>query len=305
MEPFFFIFISMGKFVNKLDYERFVKSLKGPLKSLNGEIYYVASDTLSSFGCFLNIVIRETQVQPDIIFKLMTELAEKFKPMYDEYMDQYGSGMGGTMVRIKDLLLTGGLDEFIGINLNSSMDSVLPVEKLQWVKEVRQVKTIMTFLEDPVGFRSVMELDDTTLERVNRSLKQLQSQKNVPHNLQVHLDFIEEGTIDLDISNGTDNSNFIKNIYYKLPENIKLKFVCVPGNHNKITGMLDFDWKSIYVEFPLSPEVGRTVRDTISSVLSDKIKEILKSNDLTPVNFSSNSTHYDRAHFNFSFKWVG
>ena len=284
----------MGKFVNKLDYQRFVKSLKGPLKSLNGEIYYVREDTLSTFGCYLNIVIRETQVQPDIIFKLMTEIAEKFKPMYDEYMDEYGSGMGGTMVRIMDLLLTGGLDEFIGINLNSSMDSVLPVERLQWTKEVRQVKTLMTFLEDPVGFRSVMELDDTTLERVNRGLKQLQSQKNVPHNLQVHLDFIEEGTYK---DEGFD-------VYYKFPENVKLKFVAVAKNHNKITGLVDFDWKPIYVEYPLTPEVGRFMTDTITSVLSHKIKQILKANDLTPINFSSNSTNPDKSLFNFSFKWV-
>ena len=218
---------------------------------MNGEIYHVSADNSfnSNFGCYLNIVIRETQVQPDIVFKLMTEIAGKFKPMYDEYGDE----MKNTAMRIKDLLFTGGFDQYIGFNLNDSMHTVLPADTLQWTKELRQVKTMMTFLTDPVGFRSVMELDDTTLDRVNRGLKQLQSQKNVPHNLQVHLDFVEEGTFDLDISYGTNISNFIKNIYYKLPENIKLKFVCDPSNHNKITGELDFDYKSIYIEFPFCP----------------------------------------------------
>ena len=295
----------MGKFLSKLEYDRFVGTLRGPLKSINGEIYHVSTD--NSFnghpGCYLNIVIRETQVQPDIIFKLMTEIAGKFKPMYDEYIIE----MMNTAVRIKDLLFTGGVDGYIGFNLNDSMYTVLPPQILQWTKELRQVKTLMTFIKDPVlqdGLRPVMELDDTTLERVNRGLKQLQSQKNVPHNLQVHLDFIEEGTFDIDISYGS-NYNLVGNVYYKFPENIKLKFVCAAGNHNKITGMLNFDWKPIYVEFPLSPESGRAVIDTVTSILSDRIKEILKSNDLTPINFSSNSTHYDKAYFNFSFKWVG
>lgn len=292
----------MGKSLSKLEYDRFVGTLRGPLKSMNGEIYHVSADNSfnNNFGCYLNIVIRETQVQPDIVFKLMTEIAGKFKPMYDEYGDE----MKNTAMRIKDLLFTGGVDGYIGFNLNDSMHTVLPANTLQWTKELRQVKTMMTFLTDPVGFRSVMELDDTTLERVNRGLRQLQSQKNVPHNLQVHLDFIEEGTFDIDVSYGS-NYNLVGNVYYKFPENIKLKFVCVAGNHNKITGMLDFDWKPIYVEFPLSPETGRAVIDTVTSILSERIKEILKSNDLIPINYSSNSTHYDKAHFKFSFKWVG
>lgn len=282
----------MGKFVNKLDFERFVKSLKGPLNSINGEIYNVSSDTLSTFGCYLDIVIRETQVQPDIIFRLMTEIAEKFKPMYDEYLDEYGSGMGETMVRIKNLIFTGGVDGFIGFNLNSSMDSVLPVEILQWTKEVRKVKTLMTYLKDPVGFRSVMELDDITLERVNRGLKQLQSQKNTPHNLQVHLEFIEEGTF-------TMNGMVIK---YKLPEDIKLKFECSPRNHNKITGLVDFDYLPIHVEHPYNSKVGAAMYDTITELLSNKINSLFLANDLIPVRFSSNS---NKPKFNFIINWTG
>jgi hypothetical protein len=284
----------MGKILDKSDFERFVKSLRGPLNTINGEIYYTLPETFSTFGAYLNIVIRETQVQPDIIFKLMTEIAEKFKPMYDEYMDEHGNEMGETTVRISDLLFTGGMNEFIGFNLNSAMDTVLPVERLQWTKEVRKVKTLMTFLKDPVGFRSVMELDDTTLERINRGLRQLQSQKNTPHNLQVHLDFIEEGTLDIEG----------QKVYYRFPDDVKLKFECDPKNHNKITGLVNFDWKSIYVEYPLSPEVGETMVDTITSVLSDKIKKMLKSNDLTPINFlKGKNTEIDE--FLFAFKWVG
>ncbi len=284
----------MGKILDKLEFERFVKSLRGPLNSMNGEIYYTLPETFGTFGAYLNIVIRETQVQPDIIFRLMTEIAEKFKPMYDEYSDEHGNEMGETTVRISDLLFTGGMNEFIGFNLNSAMDTVLPVQTLQWTKEVRKVKTLMTFLKDPVGFRSVMELDDTTLERVNRGLRQLQSQKNAPHNLQVHLDFIEEGTLEIEG----------QKVYYRFPDDIKLKFECDPKNHNKITGLVNFDWRSIYVEYPLSPEVGKTMVDTITSVLSDKIKKMLKSNDLTPINFlKGKNTQIDE--FLFNFKWVG
>ena len=284
----------MGKILDKLEFERFVKSLRGPLNSMNGEIYYTLPETFGTFGAYLNVVIRETQVQPDIIFRLMTEIAEKFKPMYDEYSDEHGNEMGETTVRISDLLFTGGMNEFIGFNLNSAMDTVLPVQTLQWTKEVRKVKTLMTFLKDPVGFRSVMELDDTTLERVNRGLRQLQSQKNAPHNLQVHLDFIEEGTLEIEG----------QKVYYRFPDDIKLKFECDPKNHNKITGLVNFDWRSIYVEYPLSPEVGKTMVDTITSVLSDKIKKMLKSNDLTPINFlKGKNTQIDE--FLFNFKWVG
>lgn len=292
MEPFFFIFISMGKILDKSDFERFVKSLRGPLNTINGEIYYTLPETFSTFGAYLNIVIRETQVQPDIIFKLMTEIAEKFKPMYDEYMDGNSNEMGETMVRINDLLFTGGVDGFIGFNLNSAMDTVLPAERLQWTKEVRKVKTLMTYLKDPVGFRSVMELDDITLERVNRGLKQLQSQKNTPHNLQVHLEFIEEGTF-------TMNGMVIK---YKLPEDIKLKFECSPRNHNKITGLVDFDYLPIHVEHPYNSKVGAAMYDTITELLSNKINSLFLANDLIPVRFASNS---NKPRFNFIINWTG
>jgi len=304
MEPFFFIFISMGKIIDKLDFERFVKSLRGPLNSINGEIYYTLPETFGTFGSYLNIVIRETQVQPDIIFKLMTEIAEKFKPMYDEYMDEGGNEMGETMVRISDLLFTGGMNEFIGFNLNSAMDTVLPVEILQWTKEVRKVKTLMTFLKDPVGFRSVMELDDTTLERINRGLRQLQSQKNIPHNLQVHLDFVEEGTFtipdEINTSMGDDGELKQIKVYYKFPQNVKLKFHCDPRNYNKITGEVDFDFMPIYIEYPkLSEDYAIPKKELLETLLSERIKHILKSNDLVPIRFSSN---LDK--FNFIYKWI-
>ena len=298
----------MGKFVNKLDYERFVLSLKGPLESLNGEIYEATSDTLNIFGCYLNIVIHETQVQPDIISTLMTELANKFTPMYDEYMDEKSSGMGGTMVRIRNLIITGGLEGLIGINLNDSMSSVLPIEKLQWTKEVRTVKDLIGYSKD-TGILQLMTLDETTLDRLNRSLKQLQSQKNVPHNLQVHLDFIEEGTFTMPDAvnlNMVDGDIEQVKVYYRFPDNIKLNFKCDPRNHNKITGEVDFNWKPIYVEYPKLTEDFKTgKRDALISLLTNRIKHILKSNDLTPVNFAGNSGNYDRALFNFKFKWTG
>ena len=290
MEPFFFIFICMGKSLSKLEYDRFVSTLRGPLKSMNGEIYYVSADNsfIGNFGCYLNIVIRETQVQPDIVFKLMTEIAGKFKPMYDEYGDE----MKNTAMRIKDLLFTGGFDQYIGFNLNDSMHTVLPADTLQWTKELRQVKTMMTFLTDPVGFRSVMELDDTTLDRLNRGLKQLQSQKNVPHNLRIHLDFIEEGTFML-------NDLEVK---YKLPDNIKLKYKCDARNHNKITGVVDFDFMPIHVEYPIDPISGRNMHDTLVELLTTKFVSIFQSNDLAPDRYASNSYN---PRFNFIFKFTG
>jgi len=285
----------MGKFVNKQDYERFVQGLKGPLKSLNGEIYDTKAETVYVYGCYLNVVIREREIGPDIISKLMTELAGKFQPMYDLYMDDNGSGIGGTDVRIMRLYITGGLDnnDIIGINLNDTMTTVLPVEKQQWVKEMYSVNELLSYRKDPEALQ-LMQLSQTTVEMINRSLRQLQSQKNVPHNLQVHLDFIEEGNIKVDEFD----------VYYRFPENIKLKFDCDPTNHNKITGVLDFEYKPIYIEFPVSPQVGESMQDTFTHLITDKIKRILMSNDLTPTNYTKGVKTF-QANFSFNFKWKG
>jgi len=155
------------------------------------------------------------------------------------------------------------------------------------------VKDLLSFPKTPESIQQT-QLDETTVEKVNRSLRQLQSQKNVPHNLQVHLDFIEEGNIKVDEFD----------VYYRLPENIRLKFDCDPSNHNKITGVVDFAYKQIYIEFPVSPQVGRAMQDSFTSLLTDKIKRIFKSNDLVPTNFASNTTNFDRAVFSFNFKWT-
>jgi hypothetical protein len=301
---FFFIFISMGKFVNKRDYESFIQSLKGPLKSLKGEIYETKSETFNIYNCYLNVVIREREIGPDLISKLLTEIAGKFKPMYDLYMDEHGSGMAYTDVRIMRLYITGGLDsnDIIGINLNDTMTTVLPVEKQLWIKEMYSVDQLLSFPKTPESIQQT-QLDETTVEKINRSLRQLQSQKNVPHNLQVHLDFIEEGNFNLDISYGEISNEY--NVYYKLPEDIKLKFDCDPTNHNKITGVVDFAYKPIYIEFPVSPEVGKSMRDSFTSLLTAKIKKMFKSNDLVPTNFAGNTSNFDRAIFNFNFKWTG
>ena len=286
----------MGKFVNKQDYERFVQGLKGPLKSLNGEIYDTKAETVYVYGCYLNVVIREREIGPDIISKLLIDLAEKFKPMYDMYMDDNGSGMGGTELRIMRLYITGGLDNngIIGINLNDTMTTVLPVEKQKWIKELYSVNELLSYFpKDPEAIQ-LSQLDETTVEKINRSLKQLQSQKNVPHNLQVHLDFIEEGNIKVDEFD----------VYYRLPENIKLKFDCNPSNYHKITGVLDFEYKPIYIEFPVSPQVGESMQDTFTHLITDKIKRILMSNDLTPTNYTKGVKTF-QANFSFNFKWKG
>lgn len=295
----------MGKFVNKQDYERFVQGLKGPLKTLNGEIYDSKSETFNIFNCYLNVVIREREIGSDLISKLLTEIAGKFQPMYDLYMDENGSGMGNTDVRIMRLYITGGLDtnDLIGINLNDTMSTVLPIEKQMWIKEMYSVNELLEFPKTPESIQQT-QLDDTTVEKINRSLKQLQSQKNVPHNLQVHLDFIEEGTFMLDDS--VDGKIEQVKVYYKFPENIKLKFDCDPSNFNKITGEVDFDFRPIYVEYPTPAEDFKTgKRDVIISKLTQKIKQILKSNDLTPVRYASNSSHPEHGKFAFSFKWTG
>lgn len=285
----------MGKYVNKQDYEKFVQGLKGPLKTLNGEIYETKSETFNIFNCYLNVVIREREIGPDFISKLLIEIAGKFQPMYDLYMDENGSGMEYTDVRIMRLYITGGLDsnDIIGINLNDTMTTVLPVAKQMWIKEMYSVKELLSFPKTP-GSIEQTQLDETTVEKINRSLRQLQSQKNVPHNLQVHLDFIEEGNIKVDEFD----------VYYKLPEDIKLKFDCDPTNHNKITGVVDFAYKQIYIEFPVSPQVGRAMENSFTSLLTDKIKRIFKSNDLVPINFAGNTTNFDRAVFSFNFKWT-
>lgn len=294
----------MGKSVKKEDYEKFVQGLKGPLKSLNGEIYETKAETVYVYNCYLNVVIREREIGPDLISKLLIELAGKFKPMYDLYMDDNGSGMGGTELRIMRLYITGGLEnnDIIGINLNDTMTTVLPVAKQMWIKEIYEVKQLIAFPKTP-GSIEQTQLDETTVEKINRSLKQLQSQKNVPHNLQVHLDFIEEGNFNLNYTYGTTSSDDY-NVYYRFPENIRLKFDCDPSNHNKITGVVDFAYKPIYVEIPVSPEVGRVMTDSFTYLLTDRIKRILKSNDLTPTNYTKGVKTEPNANFSFNFKWT-
>ncbi len=293
----------MGKFVNKQDYEKFVQGLRGPFKSLNGEIYETKAETFTVYNCYLNVVIREREIGPDIISKLLTELAGKFQPMYDLYMDDNGSGIGGTELRIMRLYITGGLEtnNLIGINLNDTMTTVLPIAKQMWIKEEYSVDQLLAFPKTP-GSIEQTQLDETTVEKINRSIKQLQSQKNVPHNLQVHLDLIEEGNFDLSYAYGNNSDDY--NVYYRFPENIKLKFDCDPSNHNKITGVLDFAYKPIYIEFPVSPEVGRIMVDSFTHLLTDRIKRILKSNDLTPTNYTTGVKTEQNANFSFDFKFT-
>jgi hypothetical protein len=284
----------MGIFLKTNEYNAFTKTLKGPLESLKGEIFDVHSETFSTFGCTFSIVIHESSVTPTIISDLILEIASKFRPMYDKYSKEYNSGFDQTTVRIRGLIFTGGLDvdiNYIGIDLNNAMTTVLPVEKLQWTKEPHTVNDLIQYTETPEVLQ-LMKLDETTLEKFNRSLRQLQSQKNVPHNLQVHLDFIEEGTFML-------NDLEIK---YKLPEGIELKYKSDPRNHNKITGVLDFDFLPIHVECPMNPASGKVMYNTLTDRLTDKFNTIFKSNDLVPDRFAGNVKN---PRYNFIINFTG
>jgi hypothetical protein len=284
----------MGIFLKTNEYNAFTKTLKGPLETLKGEIFDVHSETFGTFGCTFSIVIHESSVTPTIISDLMKEIASKFRPMYDKYTKEYDSGFENTMVRIRGLMFTGGLDvdiNYIGIDLNNAMTTVLPVEKLQWTKEPHTVNDLIQYTEAPEVLQ-LMKLDETTLEKFNRSLRQLQSQKNVPHNLRIHLDFIEEGTFML-------NDLEVK---YKLPENIELVYKSDPRNHNKITGIVDFDFMPIHVEYPMNPTSGKNMYDTLTELLTAKFISIFKSNDLVPDRYSANS---NKSTFNYIIKFTG
>lgn len=285
----------MGIFLNTDEYNTFAKTLVGPLETLKGEIFDVHTETYSTtFGCDFSIVIHESVVTSTIISDLMTEIASKFRPMYDRYSKEHDSGFDKTTVRIRGLIFTGGLDvdiNYIGIDINNAMMTVLPMEKLQWTKEPHTVNDLIQYTENPEVLQ-LMKLDETTLDKLNRSLKQLQSQKNVPHNLQIHLDFIEEGTFKL-------NDLEVK---YKLPEDIQLIIKSDPRNHNKITGIVDFNYSPIHVEYPINPVSGRNMHDTLVELLTGKFIDLFKSNDLIPDRYAANST---RPTFNFLFKFTG
>ncbi len=281
----------MGKFIRAREYEVFGKSLKGrPIPNMNGEIVNIITETFgTSFGIGLDVVLRDTQVGPDLIPDLLTNITGLFMNMYDEY----GSSMGETLVRIRKLIITGGLD--IGVNINHTMTSVLPVEKQQWVKDVHTLNDMVQYTKEK-EVRDLMRLDEITVERLNRITKQLQSQKNVPHNLQVHLDFLEDGTIKM---------NDTVEAYYRLPEGIELKCSVDERNHNKITGIVDFKYKPIYVEYPTTPETGKIMKETIVNLLSGKIKQLLELNGLTPENYSNYPSSLNKPIFTFNIKWTG
>lgn len=282
--------MSMGKTIRAREYELFGRSLKGrPIPNMNGEIVNVITETFGTFGIGLDVVLRDTQIGSDLIPDLLTNITGLFMNMYDEY----GGSMGQTLVRIRKLIITGGLD--IGVNINDTMTSVLPIEKQQWVKDVHTLNDMIQYTKEE-EVRNLMKLDETTVERLNRITKQLQSQKNVPHNLQVHLDFIEEGTLKM---------NDVVDVYYKLPEGIELKCSVDERNHNKITGIIDFKYKPIYVEYPTTPETGKVMKETIENLLSNKIKQLLELNGLTPENFSNYPTNLNRPLFSFNIKWIG
>lgn len=282
----------MGKFIRAREYEVFGRSLKGrPIPNMNGEIVNTITETFSTFGIGLDVVLRDTQVEPDLIPDLLTNITGLFMNMYDEY----GSSMGETLVRIRKLIITGGLENNLGVNINDTMVSVLPIYTHQWIKDVHILNDMIRYTKEE-EIRNLMKLDDITAERLNRSIKQLQSQKNVPHNLQVHLDFLEDGTIKM---------NDTVEAYYRLPEGIELRCSVDQRNHNKITGIVDFKYKPIYVEYPTTPETGKIMKETIVNLLSGKIKQLLELNGLTPENYSNYPTNLNKPIFTFNIKWTG
>lgn len=280
----------MGKIIRAREYEVFGRSLKGrPIPNMNGEIVNIITETFGTFGIGLDVVLRDTQVGPDLIPDLLTNITGLFMDMYDEY----GGSMGETLVRIRKLIITGGLD--IGVNINDTMTSVLPIEKQQWVKDVHTLNDMVQYTKEK-EVRDLMKLDEITVDKLNKITKQLQSQKNVPHNLQVHLDFLEDGTIKM---------NDTVEAYYRLPEGIELRCSVDERNYNKITGIVDFKYKPIYVEYPTTPETGKVMKETIENLLSNKIKQLLELNGLTPENFSNYPTNLNRPLFSFNIKWTG
>lgn len=280
MEPFFFIFISMKVTnINKLE-----SSLSGPLTSLGGDIKVVYSMDRS---IALEVKISDDKITGDFIFILWNEINSRID-------DTYYESEGSTTIRIRELILTGGIDiDGIGISLNMASTTPLRMDKVKWIKEpftLTQIKDML--IVSPQETRLQMSLEEDELHKVNHSLSQVRAQKNVPHNLQIHLDFIEEGTFML-------NDFEVK---YKLPEGMELKYKSDPRNHNKITGVLDFDFLPIHVELPMSPESGKVMYNTLTDRLTDKFNTIFKSNDLVPDRFAANVKN---PRYNFIINFTG
>ena len=265
--------------INKL-----ASSLPGPLTSLGGDIKVVYSMDRS---IALEVKITDDKVTGDFIFTLWNEINGRIN-------DTYYESEGSTTIRIRELILTGGIDiDGIGISLNMAATTPLSMNKVKWIKEPFTLTEIKDMLiVSPQETRLQMSLEEDELHKVNHSLSQVRAQKNVPHNLQIHLDFIEEGTFML---------NDLE-VRYKLPDSIELKYKSDPRNHNKITGVVDFDFLPIHVEYPLNPTSGKNMYDTLTELLTDKFNTIFKSNDLVPDRYAPNSK---KPRYNFIFKFTG
>jgi hypothetical protein len=265
--------------INKL-----ASSLSGPLTSLGGDIKVVYSMDRS---IALEVKISDDKVTGDFIFTLWNEINSRID-------DTYYESEGSTTIRIRELILTGGIDiDGIGISLNMAATTPLSMNKVKWIKEPFTLTEIKDMLiVSPQETRLQMLLEEDELHKLNHSLSQIRAQKNVPHNLQIHLDFIEEGTFmmnDLEVK-------------YKLPEGMELKYKSDPRNHNKITGVLDFDFLPIHVECPMNPASGKVMYNTLTDRLTDKFNTIFKSNDLVPDRFAPNVKN---PRYNFIINFTG
>jgi hypothetical protein len=133
-----------------------------------------------------------------------------------------------------------------------------------------------------------MLLGEDDVNKINHSLSQIKAQKNVPHNLQVQLEFIEEGEIELDLKMKTNQDYpimFAKG-RYKLPEDIDLKYSLDSRNHNKITGTLSLNSKCITVEVDKGYlPLGVDEHIAMHEVAAKEINDIFISNNIYLTDF--------------------
>lgn len=254
--------------------------ISGPLTSLEGDIKVVYS---MDHSIAVEVKITEDKITGDFIFKLWNEIKSRID-------DTYYKSEGSSTIRIRTLILTGGIGiDNIGISLNLAATTPLRMTKVKWIKEPFSLIEIRDMLTNsPEQTREQMSLDEEEANRLNHFLSQIKAQKNVPHNLQVQLEFIEEGEIELDLKMKTNQDYpimFAKG-HYKLPEDTELNFKLDKSNHNKITGKLNLKSQHITVEVDkgyLPLDVSEHI--AMHEVAAKEINNIFISNNIHLTDF--------------------
>ena len=270
--------------LTKSNFYKFVSRLSGHLSSLEGNIKNINSmydETPHSIA--IEVEIMEDKITGDFIFKLWNEINSRIDDVYYE-------SEGSTTIRIRTLILTGGIGiDNIGISLNQAATTSLPMEKVKWIKEPFSIMEMRDMLiNSPQEIRAQMLLGEDDVNKINHSLSQIKAQKNVPHNLQVQLEFIEEGEIELDLKMKTNQDYpimFAKG-HYKLPEDTELNFKLDKSNHNKITGKLNLKSQHITVEVDkgyLPLDVSEHI--AMHEVAAKEINDIFISNNIHLTDF--------------------